>query len=98
MGRALWIRNVITDAAAEGARMAVLPEPTDADVVAAVEARISGQGVVAPHTVQVGNRAPGTAVTVSVEADLDFLVLPRLVENALHLDKVAASAVVTGLP
>ena len=57
-GRVLWVQNVLADAAAEGARMAILHEPTDAEVVGVVEQVLTNQGVTGDHSVSVGARNP----------------------------------------
>lgn len=76
MGRALWVKHVLTEAAAEGARMAILHEPTDAQVSDAVRAILASQGVDQPAQITIGARVAGEPVDVTVRADVDLLVLP----------------------
>jgi Flp pilus assembly protein TadG len=92
-GRALWLRGAAADAAARGARLAVLHEPTEQQVVDAVKAELESEsrslnGV----KVTVGTRTPGQPVTVTVQARMDYLVLPGFFPGAGALMDIAASA------
>ncbi len=75
-GRFMWTRNVVMDAAAEGARLAVLVEPADSAVVSLVEAELLRAGVHAVPTVLVGPREPEQPVNIDVSVPFSFWVLP----------------------
>ena len=77
LGRALWIKHVITEAAAEGARLAILHEPSDAQVAEAVQDILLAQGVTQGFEISVGQRQAGQPVDVTVTAALDLLILPN---------------------
>lgn len=75
-GRVMWIKTVLNEAATEGARLAMLHEPSDTDVEQAVIERLLSQGVDKNYLVNIGPRVPGKPVVVTVEADFDLLILP----------------------
>ncbi|MEW5773580.1 MAG: TadE family protein [Thermodesulfobacteriota bacterium] len=92
-GRVLWLRGAAADAAARGARLAVLHEPTDQQVVDAVLADLAAQTRSLDSVkVTVGTRAPGRPVAVTVQARMDYLVLPGFIPGAAALQDIAASA------
>ncbi len=83
-GRAYQVFQIMTNAAREGARIAVLPSTTDADVVNRVQAYLTEGQIANPasatvtinHAVTVsigGGNAPATQVTVSYP--FSFIVL-----------------------
>ncbi len=77
-GRFMWTRNVVMDAAAEGARLAVLVDPADSEVISLVEAEILRGGIHSAPTVVVGPREPEQPVNVDVSVPFSFWVLPDL--------------------
>lgn len=92
-GRVLWLRGAAADAAARGARLAVLHEPTDQQVVDAVLADLAAQTRSLDNVkVTVGTRDPGRPVAVTVQARMDYLVLPGFIPGAAALRDIAASA------
>jgi Flp pilus assembly protein TadG len=97
-GRVMWVQNVLADAAAEGARMAILHEPTDADVVGMVEQVLSRQGVTGDHSVTIGARNPAQPVIITVTAAMDLAVLPTYLAEATNLANLSATSVMTHSP
>jgi Flp pilus assembly protein TadG len=96
--RYLWFQNVVADAAAEGARLAIMHEPSDAEVAAAVQQVLADQGVTTDHSVTIGQRLSLQPVSVTVEAGVDFVVLPSFLTAAANMGRVAATAVMTHMP
>ncbi len=94
-GRMFWIKTVINDAAAEGARLAILNEPTDAEVRDAVRERLRTQGVETGAAVTVGPREAGRPVAVTVDADLDMLVLPDGLAAMLGTPRITSTSTMT---
>ena len=94
-GRVMWVQNVLADAAAEGARMAILHEPTDAEVVGMVEQVLWRQGVTGDHSVSVGARNPAQPVIITVTAAMDLAVLPSYLTQGTELANLSATSVMT---
>lgn len=94
-GRMFWMQTVLADAANEGARLAILNEPTDADVRTAVDAILERQGVERNYQVTIGTRQPGQPVAVTIDADLDMLVLPDGLLQMMDVTRVTSTAVMT---
>ncbi|MBU1247366.1 MAG: pilus assembly protein [Proteobacteria bacterium] len=92
-GRFLWTRNVIRDAAAEGARLAVLVEPADSEVIALVEAELLRGGIDAQVTVVIGSRESEQPVNVDVSVPFTFWVLPDLLADVSEDWAISASSV-----
>lgn len=93
LGRVLWLRGAAADAAARGARLAVLWEPTDQEVAAAVRSELAAQTrSLEDVRVLVGPRLPGQPTSVAVQARMDFLALPGFIPGADALRLVAARA------
>jgi Flp pilus assembly protein TadG len=91
-GRAYQVQQVLTNAAREGARIAVLPDYTDAQVTSVVRSYLTGGGLTAvnptiDHNVVVG---PDKASRVTIDYPFNFMVLnpvARLVSPASALGK-----------
>lgn len=108
-GRAYQVFQVMTNAAREGARIAVLPGTADADVTNRVKAymtagsiaNVGSAGVVIDHTktVSIGaGTAPATQVTVNYP--FSFIVLnpvAKLVVSNSNLGKAAFTMTTTAL-
>ncbi len=80
-GRYMWMRHVVTEAAAEGGRMALLhvEEASDADVESTVLAFLADGQIELPATVSVGARSPSSPVSVDVTVTgFQFLLLSLL--------------------
>lgn len=92
-GRVLWLHGAAADAAARGARLAVLHEPTDQQVVEAVLSELEAETRSLENVrVVVGARTPGQPVAVTVKASMDYLVLPGFIPGAAALRDISASA------
>ena len=76
-GRAYQVQQVLTNAAREGARIAVLPGVSDADVTARVRQYLSDGGLVAVDPVVERNVPFGstTASRVTINFPFSFIVL-----------------------
>jgi len=94
-GRMFWIKTVLNDAAAEGARLAILHEPSDADIQNAVHRLLDFKGVQRNYTVSIGSREAGQPVAVTIDADLDMLVLPDGLTSMMDLTRITSTAVMT---
>jgi hypothetical protein len=94
-GRVLWIRSVLNEAASEGARLAMLHGPSDYDVQQVVKHRLIAQGVEYNYLITIGPREPGRPVVVTVEADLDLMLLPDGPLKKAEITKLRASSVMT---
>jgi Flp pilus assembly protein TadG len=89
-GRAYQVQQVLTNAAREGARVAVLPDYTDAQVVTIVRTYLTDGGLTAVDPTITRNIAvpPGTASRVTISYPFNFMVLnpvARLVTPASTL-------------
>lgn len=101
-GRAYQVQQVLTNAAREGARVAVLPEYTDAQVTTVVRNYLSDGGLspVDPaiaHNVAVG---PATGSRVTINYPFNFMVLnpvARLVTPTSGLGSGALTMQATAL-
>lgn len=94
-GRLMWTQTVVNSAAAEAARLAVLPEPSDAAVADLATKRVLNGGIKTPPSVLVGARSANTPVSVTVSVGFDFLLLADLVpEIASHRTLSSTSVMV----
>lgn len=89
-GRAYQVQQILTNAAREGARIAVLPEYTDAQVTTVVRSYLSSGGIAAVNPTITRNVAvgPATASRVTINYPFNFMVLnpvARLVRPASRL-------------
>jgi Flp pilus assembly protein TadG len=94
-GRAYQTWQVLTNAAREGARLAVLPDITDAAVQARVTAyMVAGQlGNPGGATITVTRNTPlgtGTASTVLLEYPFNFIVLQPVAQLVVNGSNVGA--------
>lgn len=94
-GRMYWTYGVVTGAAQEGARVAVLAEPSDFDVVSAVVENLNSGGV--PHEPEVilSERAPAQPVSVTVEVPFEFMLLKGFSESSYESALLTISATAT---
>ena len=96
-GRAYQTSQVLTNAAREGARLAVLEGPTDADVRARVNQYVTDGGLtsLSDANIQINRLAPltgsATASTVTITYPFEFMVLNPVV-------RLIAPASTTGAP
>jgi Flp pilus assembly protein TadG len=89
-GRAYQVQQVLTNAAREGARVAVLPDYTDAQVTTIVRTYLTDGGLAAVDPAITRDIAvpPGTASRVTINYPFNFMVLnpvARLVAPASTL-------------
>jgi Flp pilus assembly protein TadG len=89
-GRAYQVQQVLTNAAREGARIAVLPDYTDAQVTSVVRSYMTGGGLTPINPTITRNIAvgPATASRVTINYPFNFMVLnpvARLVRPASTL-------------
>lgn len=83
-GRAYQTQQVLTNAAREGARLAVLEGPTDADVRTRVNAYLTGGGLtsLSDSNIQVNRLVPlngATASQITITYPFQFMVLNPVV-------------------
>uniref|UniRef100_A0A7C4AAX9 Pilus assembly protein n=1 Tax=Fundidesulfovibrio putealis TaxID=270496 RepID=A0A7C4AAX9_9BACT len=97
-GRYFWVRHVVTSAAHEGARMAILNEPTDAEVRARVNRALADGGVSAQAQVSVSSRQANQPVSVTVTMPFNFLGLPGFIPALDDVAAINATAVMVHEP
>lgn len=101
-GRYFWMQHSITAAATEGARMAILDPGivSDAEVNAWAEQVASDGGVTTPVTVTVTpvDRPRSAAITVTVSAPYQTLILPQLVAGLVMPANITESSTMVGEP
>lgn len=98
IGRLLWTQTVVSSAAAEAARLAVLYEPTNTAVADAATNRVLNGGIATPPSVSIGNRIPSQPVNVTVSVGFDFLTLSQLDPDILGHRTVSATSVMIHQP
>ncbi len=91
-GRAYQVQQVLTNAAREGARVAVLPDFTDAQVRDVVRSYMTSGGITPVDPVILSNEpfGPSTASRVTINYPFNFIVLnpvARLVTPASALGR-----------
>ena len=77
-GGYFWTKHVATQAAREGARLAILDDATEAEVIAYVKEQVKGGGVGNDPTVTVTETHEGKRKEVDVWVDYDFIMLGDL--------------------
>ena len=97
-GRLMWTQTVVNSAAAEAARLAVLPEPSDTAVADLATKRVRDGGVQTPPSVAVGVRSPNQPVAVTVSVGFDFLMLADLMPDLQAHRTVTSTSVMVHQP
>lgn len=93
--RLYWTRSVVRDAAFEGARMAILHEPTVKQVKTVVAEELAAAGLGTLSEVTVGDREPEQPVNVTVTVPFEFYVLGNIVPSLGGNKPISATAVMT---
>lgn len=93
--RLFWTQGVVRDAAFEGARIAVLNEPTTTQIETKIVRELTSGGITQPSTIEIGPREPSQPVDVTVSVPFEFLVIDNLVPSMAEERQVAATAVMT---
>jgi len=94
IGRWCWVRNVVNDAASQGARAAMLHEYTEADIWSVVESEVQGGGINSSPEVVVSERIPEEPVSVTVSVPFEFYTLASVLEGLAENRTITATAVV----
>jgi len=97
-GRLMWTQTVVNSAAAEAARLAVLPEPSDAAVADLASRRVADGGIKAAPSVAVGARIPNVPVSVTVSVGFDFLLLADLMPALQEHRTISSTSVMVHQP
>lgn len=97
-GRLLWTQTVVSSAASEAARLAVMFEPTDSAVAACAADRVQKGGIEGAPSVSVGARTASQPVKVTVSVGFDFLTLSQIDPDILGHRTVSATAVMVHQP
>lgn len=97
-GRLMWTQTVVNSAAAEAARLAVLPEPSDAAVADLAAKRVLDGGIQTSPSVAVGVRTPNNPVAVTVSVGFDFLVLADLVPEITEHRTLSSTSIMVHQP
>ncbi|WP_243545405.1 TadE/TadG family type IV pilus assembly protein [Pseudodesulfovibrio tunisiensis] len=93
--RLYWTQSVVRGAANEGARMAILVEAEENDILDRVIGEIASGGLDQTPNVSVGERNSGQPVSVSVSVPFEFVVVGSIVPGLESVNQVAATAVMT---
>ena len=101
--RFFYLRATVTAAAADGARVAVMPGATDAMVVASVNNSVNdpiyqAAGQTIEVAVTPAQRVAGSPVTVTATLPFSPLILPQYLGTPLFPQTVAAAATMVGEP
>lgn len=97
-GRFFWTDHVVTEAAREGARMAILNEPSNGEVRGIIGQTLAKGGITAAANVSISARVPGRPVNVTVTVPFEFLLLPGFVAGATGINSVSSTAVMVHEP
>lgn len=95
VARLFWTQGVVRDAAFEGARIAVLNEPTTTQIETKIVRELTSGGITQPSTIEIGPREPSQPVDVTVSVPFEFLVIDSLIPSIAEERQVAATAVMT---
>jgi Flp pilus assembly protein TadG len=98
IGRYMWTQTVVSSAAAEAARVAVLNEPADSAVVACATDRVRKGGISDTPSVTVGARTASQPVSVTVRVGFDFLTLAQLDPDIAGHWTITATSAMTHQP
>ncbi|WP_027183285.1 TadE/TadG family type IV pilus assembly protein [Desulfovibrio inopinatus] len=98
LGRYFWIQHAISSAAIEGARLAILNGPTDAEVVNYVQDLLTDSGVPGAPQVTISPRTPSQDVTVTVQTPFQFMIMPGFVEGLVQPNPLSHAAVMRHEP
>jgi Flp pilus assembly protein TadG len=98
LGRLMWAQTVVSSAAAEAARLAVLPGPSNAAVADLAAKRVLDGGIKTAPSVLVGARNPNQPVSVTVSVGFDFLVLAELAPEILSHRTLSSTSVMVHQP
>ena len=90
--RFFWIQHTVSAAAAEGARLAILNEPTDTEVYAWIDQIVMDGGVYDAAEVNMSARVAGQPVSVSVTVPYEPLVLPGFLSEVVMPAAVTSTA------
>lgn len=97
-GRYLWAWHTVSAAATEGARMAILNEPSDGEIAARIQQVLVNGGVSAPATATVSARQTNAPVTVSVSVPWTVIGFGGLVSEFKNLTMVRSSSTMVHEP
>ncbi|WP_243368271.1 TadE/TadG family type IV pilus assembly protein [Fundidesulfovibrio soli] len=97
-GRYFWAQHVLSSAAAEGARMAILSDVTDGEVGARIEQVVSDGGIQATPSYSISARSPGQPITVTVSVPYEVIALGGFVPGMLGVTQVSGSSIMVGQP
>lgn len=95
-GRYFWAQHVLSSAAAEGARMAILTDATDAQVNARIVQTVSDGGISATPTYSFTARTPGEPITVTVSVPYNVIALGGFIPSMLGITQVTGTSVMVG--
>lgn len=95
VARMYWTQNVIRDAAFEGARMAILHEPTAEQIEQTVIQGLIAGGIGPESSITLGARDPEQPVDVTVTVPFKFYVLDSFIPSLEGNQPITAIAVMT---
>jgi hypothetical protein len=95
-GRFFWTQHVLSSAAAEGARMAILTDATDAQVNACIVKTVSDGGIPVVPTYSFTTRSPGVPITVTVSVPYGVIALGGFIPGMLGITQVTGVSVMVG--
>lgn len=93
--RLYWTQNVVRDAAFEGARMAILHEPTTEQIETVVLEEIVSGGLDNNVAVTIGLREAAQPVDVTVTVPFEFFIIGNIIPSLGGNKPISATAVMT---
>jgi Flp pilus assembly protein TadG len=92
-GRLLWAQHTVTQAACEAGRMAILNEPTNAEITTRIAEIIQTADVEGAPTITIGPRIPEQPASVSVSVGFRFMLIPGFVPGVDEFSTLQATSV-----
>lgn len=93
--RLFWMQSVVRDAAFEGARMAILHEPTNEQIQTIIEEELRAGGIADSVSVSIGSREAEQPVDVTVSVPFEFMVIGGFILPLHGGFPLSATAVMT---
>lgn len=96
--RYYWTQHVVTAAATEACRMAILNEPTDTEVRSKAQKTVTDGQIKAAPTITLTARESGKPVSVNVSVPFQFVVLGDFGVDVTGVNKVASKSTMVHVP
>lgn len=96
--RMMWTKNAVDYVAAEGAHLAKMHAPTNAEITGFITSKMAERGVSQAPAVTISARQPGQPVTVTVSVPADYIFLPTWMGRAMDVGTITSSSVMDHEP